>query len=192
LDSPVFMQQKEALWGLSNIGASIRSHVERLIISNAFRKVLEKLKNIKKYGLEIILECVWTLGNAISGCDMELSIKLLEMEVLQIFIHILDMVNNDMILVVALNGLASLFKFGEPLKQLLSGDGSMRNPIVERFCYYGGHVHLEKLMNHKSSEVFNKTDEIVRSFFSFEDYDAAVITYDDQRNINKDGNGNVN
>lgn len=192
LDSPTLIQQKEALWGLSNIGASNKSHVERLINSSAFTKVLDKLKNLSKYNLEIILECVWTLGNAISGCDMELSIKLFEMEVLQIYIHILDMVDNDMILVVALNGLASLFKFGEPLKQLISGDGNVRNPIVEKFCYHGGHVHLQKLMNHKSTEVYNKTDEIVRTFFDFEDYDAEVIAYDEHSKGTNDGSNNVN
>lgn len=192
LDSPVLIQQKEALWALSNIGASTRSHVERLITSSAFPKVLEKLKNLSNINLEILLECIWTLGNAISGCDMELSIKLLEMEVLQIYIHILDRVDNDMILVVAINGLASLFKFGEPLKQLIGGDGNIKNPIVEKFCYYGGHVYLEKLMNHKSTEVYNKTDEIVRHFFNFEDYDAASIDYENDGNSKANNDGKAN
>ena len=187
LDSPILIHQKEAVWALSNIAAGSRSHVERLIISNAFIKVLKKIKNLAKINLEILLECIWTLSNAISGCDIELSIKLLDMEVLQIFIHIFDRIDNDLSLVIALNGLNSLFRFGEPMKQLMCGDGNAKNPIVEKFCYYGGHVYLEKLMNNKSSEVYNKTDEIVRQYFNFEDYDAVNIDYENNNN-----NGNTN
>lgn len=189
LDSPVLMQQKESVWALSNISAGSRSHVEHIIVSNAFKKVLEKIKNLSKIQQELLLECIWTLSNTISGCDIELSIKLLDMEVLQIFIHLFDNVDNDIILVVALNGLSSLFRFGEPMKQLMCGDGNAKNPIVEKFCYYGGHVFLEKLINHKSADVYNKIDEIVRQYFNFEDYEAVKIDYDN--NNQKNNNQNI-
>lgn len=186
LDSPHILQQKESVWALSNIAAGSKNNIERLIPTRALTKVIEKIKNLTKINLEVLLECVWTIANTVSGCDIELSIKLLEMDILQTFIHILDKVENDIILLVALNGLNSLFKIGEPMKQLICGDGNIKNPIVDRFCYFGGHVQLEKLLNHKIIEVYNKTDEIVRQYFNFEDYEVIENTYNnDIDNNNK-------
>jgi len=186
MDSPILLQQKESIWALSNIAAGSRKNVETLILSNAYKKIIEKIKNLSKITLEILLECVWTISNTISGCDIELCIKLIDLDIIQILIHVFDKIENEVILLVALNGLSSLFKFGEPMKQFCLGEGNVKNPIVEKFCYYGGHCQLEKLQNHKVSEVYNKTEEIVRQYFNFEDYEAVEIDYQNNDNANEE------
>jgi len=187
IDSSVLIQQKESIWALSNIAAGSKKNVDNLISTKTFKKIIEKIKNLSKQSLEILLECVWTVSNAISGCDIELSIKLIDLEILQVLIHIFDKIDNEVILIVALNGLSSLFRLGEPMKQLNFGEGNVKNPIVEKFCYFGGHFQLEKLQNHKNSEVYNKTEEIVRQFFNFEDYDTVDIDYTNNDNIQEKG-----
>ncbi len=194
LDSQISMQQKEAVWALSNIAASNKAHIERLINSSAFAKVLEKIKSLSKINMEILLECVWTLSNAVSGADIELVIKLLDLDALNIFISVLERVENDMILVVALNGLNSLFRLGEPLKQLNFQDANPKNPIIERFLYLGGHLYLEKLMNHKSTEVYSITYEIIKDYFSYGEQEVVEIGYNNDGNNsqNNNRNGNIN
>ena len=157
LNSSTVIMQKEAAWALSNIAAGTKNQVAKLIDSPVF---LELLKKTYDPNLEVVCECVWTVSNTISGSDLELAIKLIQVGVLEAFISILERIEHEMILIIALEGLSYMFKFGELFKEIHN-----KNLVVEKFCSLGGHFFLEKLQSHKLNAVYLKVETIINDYF---------------------------
>lgn len=168
LNSSSLLIQKETIWGLSNIAAGTKKQISQLINSNIFPRLFEKLYS-SSFNVEIAVECVWTICNCISGADMELAVKLLNMNVLQALIYVFENFEFDIILILALEGLRSFFFLGEPLREI-----NGNNFILEKFCQYGGHHSLEKLQNHKSNELYLKLEQLVKEFFNTEEENEFI------------------
>jgi importin subunit alpha-1 len=66
---------KECCWALSNITAGPSAHIEALVESEAFNRIIQLTKS---YSIDNRKEAVWVLVNAITGADAILKKKIFE------------------------------------------------------------------------------------------------------------------
>jgi hypothetical protein len=153
--------EKEILWAISNITAGNQLDINCFMRSNFVKILLEKAYRIKNNSL--MIEFIWIFSNAISGGGVEIACELIKMGILELYIYIIDNFETEIIILVALEGLRSLFGYGEVVKTLTE-----KNQIVESFCKLGGITALEKLGNSNKNEIFQKVEEIIKEYFILE------------------------
>ncbi len=156
---------KECLWALSNIAASSGSHIEKLIESEAFLIAVEKVLNTKK--LAIKNEGLWTICNAITGCDSNARIRIME-------------ITGGTVLAVLVAGARpeskefALFKnVMEAVDMMLKLDlergwQKTENAIAYLFEKTGGLDALEDAQKHADFQVYKLAHDILQAYFEQE------------------------
>jgi len=150
--------EKEILWAISNVTAGTQSDINFFMKSNFLKILIEKAYTINNNC--IMIEYIWIFSNAISGGGVEIACELIKMGILEIYVYIIDNFEIEVILIVALEGLRSLFNYGEIVKSLTE-----KNHIVESFCKLGGILSLERLCNSNKNEICMKTEQVIKEYF---------------------------
>jgi hypothetical protein len=153
--------EKEILWAISNITAGNISDINFFMRSKFVKILFEKAYVIRNNNL--MIELIWIFSNAISGGGVEVACDLIKMGILEMYVYIIDNFEAEIIILVALAGLRSLFGHGEIVKPLTE-----KNPILESFCKLGGISSLEKLSNSNKNEISMKVEQIIKEYFFIE------------------------
>ena len=153
--------QKEILWAISNITAGTRTNIKLFIQSNLIKVLLTKANQINS--VEVMTEFIWIFSNAIMGAEIEDIFNLLKLGVMDVYINNLNNFNNPKVLLVTLEGLKFLFRFGD-----MSNLNMKKNEIVDAFCNLGGHLGLERISNHENIEVYETTELLIKEFFKYD------------------------
>lgn len=148
---------KEIFWAISNVTAGTLSNIREFIDSDLLKNLL---LNLNKISSEIVMtEYTLIFANAIIGCNTEEIIKLLNYNILDMYLYILEHFNSSNVIKICLQSLKNLFKHGKYLE---------KNEIVEAFCQLGGPAILENLFKNPNSTVRIKVEELVKEYFSFD------------------------
>jgi importin subunit alpha-1 len=160
LRSEYFQIRREAAWSLSNIASGTKSQILALINSGILPQVFELVKDSNA---DVVRESVWVFANCLTGSDLDLCVKLVKIGIMDPIIYTIGNHLEPSILVIALEGLKTLFSQGNFVKELSNNHD---NPFVTNFINKGGAEYLEKLQSHKNSEVYKSVIEILDTHFT--------------------------
>lgn len=151
--------EKEVLWAISNITAGSQSQIFAFMKSNLLGILLDKIKHTK--AVVLMIELVWLFSNAITGGGIEIACELIKFGIIEIYLYVLENFDTEVIVIVTLEGLRSLFRYGEMVKTLTTD----KNQIVESFCKLGGISYFENLSLCNKVEVCMKVEQIIKEYF---------------------------
>jgi len=183
LSSPRKGIRKEACWTISNITAGNRSQVQAVIDA----QIIPRLVNLLQHSdFDIKKEAAWALSNATSCGSPEQIRYLVDCRIIEPMCELLT--NTDArIILVGLEALENILKVGE--KDSKETGINEYASIVEE-CH--GLDKLEQLQNHQNQEIYEKSVNILETYFAAEEEDQNVSP-----NINNGsyhfgmGNGNA-
>jgi uncharacterized protein YuzB (UPF0349 family) len=157
LNNKFSIVRREAAWCLSNIAAGTLSQIQALVQSDVIPKLCELVKGSD---LEVAREAMWVISNCLSGADLDTSIALVKLQVIDTILFVVSSISDQTILGVTLEGLRQLFIQGEALKMI-----NESNPFVQNFNNKGGMEYLSRLQCHQSEDVYKSTTEILLQFY---------------------------
>lgn len=149
---------KEILWAISNITAGNQQQINAFMQSDLLGLCLDKIKTTKNTTL--MIDLVWIFSNAITGGGIEIACKFIEYGIIEIYLYIIESFNSEIVIMVTLEGIRNLFKYGELVKILTTE----KNIVIESFCKLGGISYLEKLALSNRSEIVMKVEQIIQEY----------------------------
>jgi hypothetical protein len=159
LRSEYIQIRREAAWSLSNIASGTKGQISALIDSGILPQVFELVKDPNS---DVVREAVWVCANCLTGSDLDLCVKLVKLGIIDPIIYTIVNHMEPSILVIALEGLKTLFVHGNFVKEISS---NQENPFVTNFINKGGADYLEKLQVHKNNDVYQNVTELLDNFF---------------------------
>lgn len=163
LRSDYIQLRREATWALSNIASGTKSQINALIESGCLQVVFDLVKDTN---IDVVRESIWVCSNCLSGSDIELCIKLVKIGIMDPIIYTIANHLEPSILVIALEGLKSMFIQGNVIKEISS---NIENPFVSNFVNRGADIYLEKLQHHNNNDVYLAVIHILDNFFKIVD-----------------------
>jgi len=165
LSSPRKGIRKEACWTISNITAGNRSQVQAVIDA----QIIPRLVNLLQHSdFDIKKEAAWALSNATSCGSPEQIRYLVDCRIIEPMCELL--MNTDArIILVGLEALENILKIGE--KDSKETGINEYATIVEE-CH--GLDKLEQLQNHQNQEIYEKSVNILETYFAAEEEDQNV------------------
>lgn len=152
---------KETVWVFSNILAGTRSQALVVFQWND-GKIIDKLFSLVREGTSSISEeCIYALTNACNVRDITAIGALVDLDMIELLIHILKLSTDASILTSCLQALFSIL--GEGLT--LTGEvGLLDNPYFLRVAQVEGLFVIESLQESSNEEVAEAADQIVKQY----------------------------
>jgi HEAT repeat protein len=161
LSSPRRTLRKEACWTISNITAGNRNQVQAVVDAHIIPSLVEILNNAD---FDIKKEAAWAISNATSCGSFEQIRYLVSCHVIEPMCNLLTSADSKLVLV-GLEALENILKAGEKEQY------NQFATIIEE-CH--GLDKLEHLQNHLNIEVYEKTINILETYFAAEDEEETV------------------
>jgi len=186
LSSPRKPLRKESCWTISNITAGNRAQIQAVIDSNIIPPLVHLLNNDE---FDIQKEAAWAISNATCGGGAEHIRYLVEQGCVSPLVNLLDRMDAK-IVIVALEGLQNILKWGESSK-----DKEGNNPYSSVIELAGGVEKLEQLQRHENQKVYDSALSILEKYFEGEEEGEEAMMVPD---VQEDGSmfafnsGNVN
>lgn len=154
---------KEAAWTLSNITAGNHRQIQMALDSGVFTPLVHVLQG---GDFKAQREAVWAVTNLTSGGTNEQIVQMIQSySIIQPYCDLMSS-KDPKTVVVILSGLAVLFRVAESMNGL------------EGFCQLieeiGALDKLEALQNHENQEIYEKSYELINTYFSEDDTQEQV------------------
>lgn len=153
--------RKEAVWTVSNITAGPRNQIQLVIDAGIIPRLINFLKNAD---FDIKKEAAWAISNATSGGSIEQIRYLVDQGGVEPMCELLGLEDARMV-TVALEALENILKSGE---KSVKNPGDV-NPYCSRVEACGGLDKLENLQSHRSQDIYEKSVNLLETYFAAED-----------------------
>jgi len=151
---------REICWAFSNIVADSIEQVDNLINSGAL-KALIALFN-RKQDLFIRKEVLWALANTATSANSKQIEKIIDMGILDVLSEMLE-IKDVQLLNLSLDVIYKILDFG-------AKSGTV-NGYASRFESIGGKAKLEKLQTLDNKDVYLKSVQVLKRYYSLEEFD---------------------
>jgi len=157
--------RREACWALSNIAAGEPEHIDLII--NYPKIVHQIIKIVLSDNPEVKKEAGWILSNATSNADKDQIKKMVKLGILDCLGTLVkeEDENADMIKI-GLEGLENMLRQG---KEIASQEGTENLLLIEMESK-GVITRIEKLQEHKNSDIYEKALAIIEEHYVLEDF----------------------
>lgn len=154
--------RREACWVTSNVTAGNSEQIALVMDKLEYVQLLLKVATTDIP--EVQREAIWALSNATKNSSPVQVAKMIEMEVMDCFIHLLDSPDSKTIEVV-LEGLFNMLNWGA---HAANENNTGENEFLLILENKGGVVKVEQLQKHPSTEVYAKALKILETHFEID------------------------
>lgn len=156
LESSNHFIKLNTVWLTSNLVADYKEVVLEVLESS----ILEKIYLFAKgHYIDLIREACFVVSGIVQMSDDEMIKKVLELNTLDMLNYVINHINNDEVLLIALRSIELMFLLGDnmdPVKNI--------NPIVIKFINIGGKDRVDSLIENKNTEIFEICDKLQSIF----------------------------
>ena len=161
--------RKEACWVLSNIAAGTQAQIQAVFKAGLIH-VIELAMNGE---WEVRKEAIWTLSNIATIGTPSQVMSVVEVGAIDALCSVLN-VNDTKILIVALDAIESILKVGD----------AQNKDYTSFVDECDGLLAIEELQEHESEEVYEKTVNIIESYFGVDnDFEEENLAPENDGNM---------
>lgn len=160
--------RKEACWSLSNVLAGTPQQIQKVMDEGDIIPIILHLLATDRF--DVKKEAAWCIANAVSGATAIQIISFVQQNCIPALCSLLKIQDNKL-LDMTLDALRRTLKVG---KKIQTSRNLARNPFAEQMYSCGGVDILENDLQHSNNEeIYNKTQEIIISYFKTVDDDST-------------------